>query len=101
MEVDASEVREAVEKLHSCRASLKNALTIIERFEGKPVWEGVVHVFDVQGHPEASICYAWSSPITGSTKRRYYAILRLPPIESPGDAVRASIIRDMQTGDLK
>jgi len=40
----------------------------------------------------------WSSPIEGSTKRRYYAVLHVPPIDSPEKAVRAAIVQDYKTG---
>jgi hypothetical protein len=58
------------------------------------VWEGVVHVFDLEGHPKAPRAYAWSSPIEGSTKRRFFAVLHIPPIVSPLDAVRAEIVAE-------
>ena len=35
----------------------------------------VVHVFDPAGHPTATRAYAWSFPIEGSTKRRFFAVL--------------------------
>jgi transposase len=38
--------------------------------------------------------YAWSSPIEGSTKRRFFAVLGIPPIVSPLDAVRAAIVQE-------
>lgn len=63
------------------------------RIEGATVWEGVVHVFDFEGHPKATRAYAWSSPIEGSTKRRF-AVLGIPPIMSPLDAVRAAIVQE-------
>ena len=57
--------------------------------------EGVVHVFDLSGHPKVTVAYAWSSPVEGSSKRRYFAVLRLPPpINSPLDAVRAAIVQE-------
>ena len=59
-----------------------------------PIWEGVVHVFDLAGHPKATRAYAWSSPIEGSTKRRFFAVLHSPPIVSPLDAVRAAIVAE-------
>jgi len=34
-----------------------------ETFEGKTVYVGVVHVFDLTGHPTATSAYACSSPI--------------------------------------
>jgi hypothetical protein len=49
----------------------------------------VVHVFDLAGHPTATRAYAWSSPIEGSTKRRFFAVLHTVRINSPLEAVRA------------
>ncbi len=40
--------------------------------------------------------YAWSSPIEGSNKRRFYAVLHIPPIDSPLQAVRAAIVAEHQ-----
>ena len=58
------------------------------------VWEGLVHVFNLDDHPSATVAYAWSSPIEGSTKRRYFAVLHLGGIRSPQDAVRAAIVAE-------
>jgi hypothetical protein len=65
-----------------------------ESFDGKPVWEGVVHVFDLAGNPKATRAYAWSSPIEGSDKRRFFAVLHMGAITSPVDAVRAAIVQE-------
>jgi hypothetical protein len=55
----------------------------------------VVHVFDLEGgHPKATRAYAWSSPIEGSTKRRFFAVLHIGPIKSAVDAVRAAIVAE-------
>jgi hypothetical protein len=67
-----------------------------ETFKGKPVWEGVVHVFDLTGHPTATRAYAWSSPIEGSSKRRFFAVLHQPPVDSPQAAVRAAIVAEQR-----
>jgi hypothetical protein len=71
-----------------------NPFPVRETFEGQPVWEGVVHVFDLTGHPTAIRAYAWSSPIEGSTKRRFFAVLHQPPVDSPEAAVRAAIVAE-------
>jgi hypothetical protein len=65
-----------------------------ETFSGQTVWEGVVHIFDLAGHPKATRAYAWSSPIEGSEKRRFFAVLHIPPITSPIDAVRAVMVAE-------
>lgn len=43
------------------------------------MWEGVVYVFDLEDHPKATRAYAWSSPVEGSDRRRFYAVLHLVP----------------------
>ena len=58
------------------------------------MWEGIVHIFNLDDHPSATIAYAWSSPIESSIKRRYFAVLHLGGIRSPQDAVRAAIVAE-------
>ena len=67
-EVEADQLKQAVEQMHGGSAQLAQSVPVREIFDGKPVWEGVVHVFDLAGHPTATRAYAWSSPIEGSTK---------------------------------
>ena|ERR1700737_1418042 len=97
IEVEADQLREAVEHTHGGSATLVQALPVKETFEGATVWEGIVHVFALDGHPKATRAYAWSSPIKGSDKRRFFAVLHIPPIMSPLDAVRAAIVAEQKT----
>jgi hypothetical protein len=92
MGVEADQLREAVEKMHGGAAALVHTLPNLEEFEGELVWEGVVHVFDLTGHPTATRAYAWSSPIESSTKRCFFVVLHQPPIDSAQAAVRAAIV---------
>ena len=84
----------SIEKMHGGTATLAQTVPVRETFDGKTVWEGVVHVFDLAGHPTATRAYAWSSPIEGSTKRRFFAVLHQPPVDSPQAAVRAAIVAE-------
>jgi hypothetical protein len=94
IEVETDQLREAVEHMHGGTATLAQSVPVRETFEGKTVWEGVVHVFDLTGHPTATRAYAWSSPIEGSSKRRFVAVLHQPPVDSPHAAVRAAIVAE-------
>ena len=94
MDIGASELQSAVESMHSCRAKLVRSVPLRETVPGAPVWEGVVHVFDLASHRIAARAYAWSSPIEGSTKRRFFAVLHKPPVDSPQAAVRAAIVAE-------
>ena len=78
----------------SARRKIPSSVPVKETYEGQTVWEGVVHIFNLDDHPSATIAYAWSSPIEGSTKRRYFAVLHLGGIRSPQDAVRAAIVAE-------
>jgi hypothetical protein len=93
-EVDTDQLREAIERQHGGTATLAQSVPVTETFEGATVWKGVVHVFDLAGHPKASRAYAWSSPIEGSTKRRSFSVLHTDKINSPLAAVRAAITKE-------
>ena len=88
------QLKQAVESQHGGKATPTDSVSVKETFHGRAVWEGVVHVFDLDNHPSATIAYAWSSPIEGSTKRRHFAVLHLGGIRSPQDAVRAAIVAE-------
>jgi hypothetical protein len=88
--VELGELRKAVQRLYAGGVRLVSTVRISESFDGKP-WEGLVHVFELKGHPSASHAYAWSSPVEGSTERQYFAVLKVPPITSPVEAVRATV----------
>jgi hypothetical protein len=100
MSADATiaELGRAVERMHTCKATLAQSVPVSESFESKTVWEGVVHVFDLSGHLTATRAHAWSSPIEGSDKRRFFAVLHQPPVASPLEAVRGAIVAEDRAG---
>jgi hypothetical protein len=95
---NTDQLSQAIEKMHGSAATFAQSVPVRETFEGKPLWEGVVHVFDLTGHPTATRAYAWSSPIEGSTKRRFFAVLHTEQINSPLEAVRAAIVAESRAG---
>ena len=62
-------------------------------FRGEVVWDGVVEVFALSGHPNATQAYAWSHE-TADVGRRYVAVLQVPPVDSAGDTARAAIVAE-------
>ena len=92
-EVNPAELKRAVEAQHGGTATLVQSVPIDERHDGKPVWQGVVHVFDLVGHPKAKRAYAWSSE-RDDGKRRFYAVLHVGPVTGPVEAVRAAIVAE-------
>jgi len=91
-----AQLKEAVESQHGGTATHVQSVPVKETFAGQTVWEGVVHVFDLEGCPSATRAYAWSSPIEGSDKRRFFAVLHLGGIRLPADAVRAAIVAEVR-----
>jgi len=91
---DKDYLKLAVEHIHNCDALHIEEIAVIEKFGSKTVWQGIVHVFKIKGNSQTDTCYAWSSPIGSLTKRRYYAVLKIPPIDSPEKAVRAAIVKN-------
>ncbi len=98
MEEAPAALQAAVERMHHCKARLAQSVPVRERHGNATVWEGVVHVFDLTGHPKATTAYAWSSPIEGSDKRRFFAVLHQGPVTSPVEAVRAAIVAESRSG---
>lgn len=88
------DLKRAIRNLHGCEASWIEAVPVTEVFDGEVVWDGVVHVFDLHGHPTATRCYAWSHPIEGATKHKYFAVLHSGPVDSPQAAVRVAIVAE-------
>ena len=97
-DVDNDQLKQAVEHQHGGTATLVEAVPVKEEFQGEAVWEGMVHVFNLEGNTQSTRAYAWSSPIEGNAKRRFFAVLHLGGIKGPQDAVRAAIVAEHGTG---
>ena len=100
-EVSPDQLKQAVEDMHGGTATLVESVAVKETSEGKSVWEGLVHVFDLDGHPGAMRAYAWSSLVEGDTKRRFFAVLHLGFVRSPQDAVRSAIVAEHRSEGRK
>lgn len=92
-EVSPAELKRAVESQHGGKASFVQSVPVSDTFHGQPAWHGTVAVFDLMGHPKATSAYAWTRELPNG-KVRTYAVLRLGPVQSPADAVRAAIVAE-------
>lgn len=88
-----SELKKAVESQHGGKASFVQSVPVSDTFEGQQAWRGTVAVFDLAGHPKATRAYAWTRELPDG-RTRTYAVLHLPPVASPVDAVRAAIVAE-------
>lgn len=82
---------EAIQAIHECRCSHFGTEHIREEHEGQLVWEGDVEIFQLEGHPDAKIAYGWGWD-DGNGGVDYIGILKVAPIETAHDALKAAII---------
>ena len=93
-EVAPSELKKAVESQHGGTATFVQSVPVHEIFRDQTVWDGAVSVFNLKDSPSgATRAYAWSYERPDG-KRRFFAVLHVPPITSPRDAVRAAIVAE-------
>lgn len=96
------ELQEVIKKLHECESEYLETVSVKETFQDQTVWEGDVEVFDIRGHPNAKRCYAWAHASGNEGRgKRYVAVLELPPVDSPQNAVRAAIVDEVKKSNAK
>jgi hypothetical protein len=90
-------LQEAIRNGHGCQAKHTASVPIHEAFQGKTIWRGTVEVFDLIGHPDAKLAYAWghAEKDTGN-EVRIVTVLGLPPVDSPLKAVQAVILNEIR-----
>jgi len=94
------ELRDVIRKLHGAEATHVESVPIKETFQGRTVWEGIVEVFELRGHPQASRAYAWTHQTDDPQHpRRSVAVLHLDGITSPLKAVQAAIVQELKANE--
>jgi hypothetical protein len=88
-------LQKAIKDVHGCDSDYVESVPISETYRGKLVWEGHVDVFLLKRHPKADKAYAWSYK-TDTGETRYVAVLKIPPISSALDAVRAYVLAQVE-----
>lgn len=94
------ELRGAIRKLHGVESTHRASVPVKEVFDGKTIWNGIVEVFELHGHPKATHAYAWSHE-TDDPKRpkRSVTVLKIPPAISPETAVRVAIMQELRDAE--
>jgi hypothetical protein len=91
------ELREIIRRLHGLESQHVESVPVTEVYQGKTVWDGIVEVFEVKGHPRIPKVYAWSHETEGSrSRKRHVTVLHMHPVTSPLLAVRAAIIQEQR-----
>ncbi len=92
------ELQDVIRKLHGVESKHVESVPVKEVFQGKTVWEGIVEVFELRGHPKAPRIYAWSHETDDPEKpRRHVTVLHIPPITSAREAVRGAIVQEFRS----
>ena len=93
-----SELKDVIRRLHGADSEHVESVPVKEVFQGKTVWEGIVEVFDLVGHPTAHRAYAWAHQTDDPQKPvRHVTVLHLHPVKSAQDAVKAAIMQEFKS----
>ena len=94
------ELRNVIRELHGTESTHVESVAVKETFKGKTVWDGVVEVFELHGHPKAKLAYAWLRGVAHSPlenpESEYTIVLGIPPVISPETAVKAAIVAEVK-----
>jgi hypothetical protein len=90
-----TELQAVIRRLHGVESKHIESVPVKETFEGRTVWEGIVEVFELHGHPKAPRVYAWAHDTDGP-KKRHVTVLHVAPITSAVEAVRAAIVQEFR-----
>jgi hypothetical protein len=91
------ELGKTIHKLHGAKATYRESVPVKDVFRGETVWDGIVEVFHLDGHPKTDTAYAWLHDTGDPTKPRHVTVLHIPPVVSPLTAVRAFIVQEFRS----
>ena len=92
------DLKDIIYKLHGAEATHRESVPVKEVFNGETVWDGIVEVFTLHGHPKADTVYAWSHDTDDPDNPKcHVTVLHLDRITSPLAAVRAAIIQEFRS----
>jgi hypothetical protein len=94
---NVQELQDVIRRVHGVESEHIESVPVKETFQGQTVWEGLVEVFDLKGHPTAFRVYAWSHDTDDpANPKRHVAVLHAHPIKSAQDAVKAAIVQEFR-----
>jgi hypothetical protein len=91
------ELMDVIHDIHGVRANHVESVPVTETFQGQTIWDGVVEVFDLKGHPKTHRVYAWMHDTGDPAKpKRHVTVLHIPPVISPQTAVKAAVVQEFK-----
>ena len=94
------ELQAVIHKLHGVHSTHVESVPVKEEFEGRVIWDGIVEVFQLHDHPDATHAYAWAHDTDDPKQpKRTVTILKIPPAISPLTAVRVAIMQELRDAE--
>lgn len=85
-------------QLHHADSKHAESVVVRETFGSETVWEGIVEVFELIGHPTAHRVYAWiNEPRLPNQTKQHVTVLHPHPVKSAQDAVRAALVQEFRS----
>ena len=91
------ELGNVIHRLHGAKAHHLESVPVKESFQGRTVWDGIVEVFQLTGHPQTDKVYAWTHDTNDPAHPKHHVtVLHIPPVVSPQTAVQAVIVKEFR-----
>lgn len=94
------ELRELIQQMYGVQSRLIDSVRVTEILEDNTIWDGMIEIFELNGHPKAPIVYAWAQNMNKpGMPKKYFAVLHLNSVDSPEAAVKSAIGQQRGTGE--
>ncbi len=94
------ELQDVIRRLHGVHSTHVQSVPLTEKHQGNVIWDGIVEVFELHGHPKATHAYAWSHDTDDPKQpKRSVTVLKIPPAVSPETAVRVAIMQELSDAE--
>ena len=94
------ELQRVIHQIHGVHSTHVQSVPVKEEFNGQTIWDGIVEVFELHGHPKATHAYAWTHDTDDPNQpKRSVTVLKIPPAVSPETAVRVAIMQELRDAE--
>ena len=94
------ELQQVIHRFHGVHSTHVESVPVKEEFDGRVIWDGIVEVFQLHDHPDATHAYAWTHDTDDPKQpKRTVTVLKIPPAVSPLTAVRVAIMQELRDAE--
>ncbi len=84
-------LRQAVRSVCGCESIHHESVVVTEMLDYQPMYQHLVEVFRLLGHPDTTFAYAWRDPRRRGEQD--VVVFGAPPVYTARDAVEAAAVR--------